>query len=254
MIWIDAGIHAREWVAPATATFVINELVRSYTNKTTRGGKWEYVSEVDWLISPSINPDGYEHSWKVRMWRKNRRPQANGCVGVDLNRNFDHHWMAGGASTDPCSDIFAGPSANSEPETKAVAAILHELKHKIKVYISFHAFGLYWLTPWAWTSDLPDDYHELEALARKGAAAAHATYNESTFTINTSTRAMYVSAGGSDDYAKGNVGIKYVYTIELRDKGEFAFLLPKDQIIKAATEAWNGVKVVADFVVDNYHV
>jgi len=23
-IWIDAGIHAREWIAPATAVYVIN--------------------------------------------------------------------------------------------------------------------------------------------------------------------------------------------------------------------------------------
>lgn len=32
-IFIDAGIHAREWIAPATALFIINE-VRSKWNNT----------------------------------------------------------------------------------------------------------------------------------------------------------------------------------------------------------------------------
>ena len=28
-MWIDAGIHAREWIAPATATWMLNELVEN---------------------------------------------------------------------------------------------------------------------------------------------------------------------------------------------------------------------------------
>ena len=28
-VWIDAGIHAREWIAPATATWIIKELVEN---------------------------------------------------------------------------------------------------------------------------------------------------------------------------------------------------------------------------------
>lgn len=26
IIWIDAGIHAREWIAPATATYIISRV------------------------------------------------------------------------------------------------------------------------------------------------------------------------------------------------------------------------------------
>ncbi|KAJ8311404.1 hypothetical protein KUTeg_010759 [Tegillarca granosa] len=50
IIFIDAGIHAREWIAPATAIYII---------------------DMD------------------RLWRKTRSPQADGCFGVDPNRNFD---------------------------------------------------------------------------------------------------------------------------------------------------------------------
>ena len=28
--WIEAGIHAREWIASAVATYMINELVNNY--------------------------------------------------------------------------------------------------------------------------------------------------------------------------------------------------------------------------------
>ena len=29
------------------------------------------------------------------------------------------------------------------------------------VYLTFHAFGQYWLTPWGYTTELPEDYEEL---------------------------------------------------------------------------------------------
>ena len=28
-VWLEAGIHAREWIAPAVATFIVRELVNS---------------------------------------------------------------------------------------------------------------------------------------------------------------------------------------------------------------------------------
>ena len=30
IIWIEAGIHAREWISPAVATFIFRELVEDY--------------------------------------------------------------------------------------------------------------------------------------------------------------------------------------------------------------------------------
>ena len=36
----------------------------------------------------------------------------------------------------------------------------------------------------------------------------------------------YEAAGASDDWAKGEAGIKYSYTVELPDTGKFGFLLP----------------------------
>lgn len=53
------------------------------------------------------------------------------------------------------------------------------------------------------------------------------------------------NSGSSRDYAKGVPGIKYSYTIELRDQGDYGFLLPPQQILQTCEETWEGVKVIA---------
>ncbi|VDM38993.1 unnamed protein product [Toxocara canis] len=75
-IWIDGGIHAREWVSPAVVLYMIDQLVVHYdTDPQMRS----FVNNLDWYIVPLLNPDGYEYSRssthpEVRLWRKNRSP------------------------------------------------------------------------------------------------------------------------------------------------------------------------------------
>ena len=49
---------------------------------------------------------------------------------------------------------------------------------------------------------------------------------------------LYVASGGSLDYVLGMFGIPYSYAMELRDTGEYGFLLPPDQIIDSGKEFW----------------
>merc|ERR1712080_744843 len=64
-MWIDSGIHAREWVSPATGTFMLNELV---TNDADHPSLTE---KLDWYFLPVHNPDGYRKTQNDnRMWRK----------------------------------------------------------------------------------------------------------------------------------------------------------------------------------------
>lgn len=58
LIMIEAGIHAREWLAPAQAIYIINQLLEVSENK-------ELIDKVDWVIIPLLNPDGYEYSHSV---------------------------------------------------------------------------------------------------------------------------------------------------------------------------------------------
>lgn len=55
-IVIDAGIHAREWIAPSTALYVIQQLVEYATQNQ------DLLNLFEWIILPLVNPDGYEHS------------------------------------------------------------------------------------------------------------------------------------------------------------------------------------------------
>ena len=50
------------------------------------------------------------------------------------------------------------------------------------------------------------------------------------------------ATGASYDWAKGVAGIKYSYTLELRDRGDFGFLLPSSQIIPTGEETWAGIQ------------
>ena len=50
------GIHAREWIAVATATFIAKEIIQAHLKSEP------WASRFDWYIAPCINPDGYEYS------------------------------------------------------------------------------------------------------------------------------------------------------------------------------------------------
>ena len=57
--------------------------------------------------------------------------------------------------------------------------------------------------------------------------AVHGT----TYTVISVTAQFGVSSGGSVDTALGIIGAKYSMAHELRDTGEFGFLLPPGQVI-----------------------
>jgi len=97
------------------------------------------------MIVPIVNVDGYKtHRKNMDLIGWNGSGSfAN--YGVDLNRNFDWHWdygnatTGGGVSSDPVNANYKGPSANSEPETKAYISLWN--RYTPKHYLNNHAFG-----------------------------------------------------------------------------------------------------------------
>ena len=53
------------------------------------------------------------------------------------------------------------------------------------------------------------------------------------------------NSGGSKDYTYGELGIKYSFALELRDRGQYGFLLPANQIVPTAMETFEGIKAMA---------
>jgi len=247
-IWVDAGIHAREWIAPATATWIINELLRN--NSQYR----DILNGVDFYFLPSANPDGYKFSHTTtRMWRKTRSDQSSpiGCMGVDPNRNFEYGYGGPGTSTDKCSDIYRGPNAWSEPETKAIRDfILGNPNINWQVSLSVHSYSQVWISPWGDSYDFPPDYPAHKALGIAATDALRAVHG-TNYEVGTVTELLSPGAGGSDDWAYGLGGFPYSYTVELRDRGQFGFLLPASQIIPTGQETWAAFQVVARFLLGN---
>ncbi|XP_076054215.1 carboxypeptidase B-like [Oratosquilla oratoria] len=248
-VFVDGGIHAREWISPATVAYMMGKLVEESAN-------YDFLKKVDFYFMPSINPDGYEYSHKAsytRHWRKTRSDTDNtlGCKGVDGNRNWDFHWNEVGSSSQPCSDMFAGDRGFSEVEMRNVRDQINKHKDTIKVYLTFHSFSQMWLYPWGYTSGLPDDWKDLHHLADEASTALYNVHGTS-YEVGSSATTIYPAAGGSDDWAKAVAGVKYAYTVELRDTGEYGFLLPPSQIIPTCEETFEALKTVGNFVAKTY--
>ena len=111
-VWIDGGIHAREWISTSSVLYSIARLINGTLARDPYVRK--LIDSYDFYFMPVVNPDGYVYThdnvkknWDTqeeedqqRMWRKNRRPHSN-CPGVDLNRNFAFAWDNRGASKFP---------------------------------------------------------------------------------------------------------------------------------------------------------
>ncbi|CAL8101896.1 unnamed protein product [Orchesella dallaii] len=246
VIYIDGGIHAREWISPAVTTYIIGKLMSLSPQDA------DLLENVDWHIVPVLNPDGYEYTFNEdRLWRKSRSlHNGPNCPGVDLNRNFDFHWGEAGTNDDPCRNTYPGPYPFSEPEANSTASYLFNNRNKIRAYLTFHSYSQLWLTPYGYTEDLPSDYEELESLGLRAARALQEVYG-TEYEVGAPSHILYLYSGSSQDWAREYGNVKYSYTIELRDDGDEKFLLSPENILPTCEETWEAVKVVARYLVEN---
>ncbi|RMZ93185.1 carboxypeptidase B-like [Brachionus plicatilis] len=245
-VWIDCGIHAREWVTPATCVWIINKLVTGYNSGDSLAR--ELLGYFEFHILPLVNPDGYEYTHTTtRLWRKNRNPNSgSSCIGTDLNRNYGFKWLTGGSSTNPCSDVYAGRSGDSELETQAVENYIKQYPGQWDSFLTIHSYGKWWFTPYGYTQTLPSDFTELNNKAKIGLAGISASGDGSGWISGSSSRILYIASGGSEDWAYGTAGIKYSYCLELRPGQSgtdsfYGFTLPEDRAPKAGEETYGGI-------------
>lgn len=123
---LNALHHAREPMSLSQLIFFMWHVLENYnSDKEIR----TLLNSSEIYILPCVNPDGYVYNQTTNpngggLWRKNRRTNADGTFGVDLNRNYSYNYALDntGSSPTPSSDTYRGTGAFSEPETAALRA------------------------------------------------------------------------------------------------------------------------------------
>ncbi|KAF3706145.1 Carboxypeptidase A1 [Channa argus] len=246
-IWIDNGIHSREWITQASGIWFAKKIVTDYGTDPTLTA---ILDNMDIFLEMVINPDGFYYTHTTnRLWRKTRKPNpGSSCIGVDLNRNWDADFGGPGASSYPCSITYSGPSAHSESEVKSIVDFVKS-HGNIKAFLSVHSYSQLLLYPYGYTMTPAEDQAELDSLALKAVTDLASLYG-TTYTYGSFFDALYQGSGTSIDWAY-NQGIKYAYTLEQRDTGTYGFLLPANQIIPTATETWLALMAIMDHTYQN---
>lgn len=157
-----------------------------------------------------------------------------------------------GASDNERDANYAGPSAFSEPETRALRDLVLKYPKRIKLYLTFHSAGRYLLHPWGYTSNLPKNAGELHYLGKK-VASAIATLSGTRYKVGSSTNVLYPAAGGSDDWVMGVGGVPLTYTIELPEGGVFGFDIPAFKIKSVCEETFRGMRVYHKYIEEQFN-
>ena len=134
-LFYTGTIHAREYIGV--------ELAMAFARRAMEGMPYdprirEAFERSTLYMVPCANPDGLEYSRNhFSFWRKNRRENVDGSIGVDLNRNFSVGFKK---NNNPSSNIYSGPHPFSEPETSALKSFV-DAHENITIALDYHSQG-----------------------------------------------------------------------------------------------------------------
>jgi hypothetical protein len=118
------------------------------------------INNRELYFVPCVNPDGYVYNQTTYpngggYWRKNRRANAGGSYGIDLNRNFSYQWGYDdiGSSPTPSSEVYRGTGPASEPEIAALQNFVSGLQ--VSTGLSYHTYSDKLLLPFAYNDSPP---------------------------------------------------------------------------------------------------
>ena len=203
--------HAREPLSMMNLFYFANWLCENYNSNVY--AKYLLEDREMWFV-PIINPDGYAYNESISpagggMHRKNRRtnPSNSSCnegtqQGVDLNRNYGYGWGANnsGSSGNPCSAVYRGSSAFSEPETEVISNFI--LSREFNNVLHYHSYSNVLIHSWG-DGTLPDE-PDLTTFREIGKEMTR--YNG--YIVGTGTETIgYGVNGDAVDWTYGTAGI-----------------------------------------------
>jgi len=266
VIFFDCGIHAREWISPATCLYLIERLTSFFEFEQKQFPK-SPLKLFQWQFIPLLNPDGYSLTFtKDRFQRKNGRPfnpehftdkeisicrcdkNPDDCSGVDLNRNFPAGWGLGTErfvkeSGLPCFEVYRGVEPLSEPETQILDKHVRSLGSQVIGAFSVHSYGqeLYHPKGWLDENEAGQIQGESLALLRKFAKEMSKEIKFGIGSVSELLGDSYLEGGATDDYYFTTLHINITYTIELDphlEKEEIGFELPPENILPVGKRIW----------------
>ncbi len=191
--------HAREPASLTTLVFALWEILERHKNGERE--IQQLLATRGLVVVPVVNPDGYAFNLRLSprgggLWRKNTRVNEDGETGVDLNRNYgpEEAWDAanGGSHERTESELYRGPAAFSEPETRAIRDLC--LSRDIRIAVNFHSFGELYIRPFSYVESAPSDSLAYDALFRLASRDNGYSGGRDVLTVRYSAR------GVSDDW------------------------------------------------------
>ncbi len=227
-ILYNAVHHAREPNSMSALIFYLWHLLENY--ETDPEIKY-LVDNTEMYFVPCVNPDGYIYNETTNpdgggLWRKNRRVNADGTFGVDLNRNYGFHWGFDntGSSPNPNSQTYRGTAGFSEPETQMMRDFC--AAHQFKIALNGHTYGNLLIYPWGFSDAETVDHPTFSAFGNWMTRENHYTTGLGSQTVG------YTVNGDSDDWMYGDSTTKariFSMTPEA-GPGDFGFWPPSDAI------------------------
>ena len=143
--------HAREPASLSQMVYYMWYLLENYE----KSDEIKYLlNNTELFFVPCLNPDGYIYNEKTNpggggLWRKNRRKNADGTFGVDLNRNYGYQWAKDdtGSSPNTSSETYRGTAPFSEAETSALKWFCEQ--HKFVSAMNYHSYSNALIYPWS---------------------------------------------------------------------------------------------------------
>ena len=193
--------HAREPGSITSTVYYLWYLLEHYSTDTHIKS---IIDNTELYFVPCLNPDGYLYNISTNpggggLWRKNRRDNGDGTMGVDLNRNYGFQFAYDNIGSSPytSSDTYRGTTGFSEPETRAMRWFSQH--HRFKLTLNYHTYGNDIIYPWGYIGSLltPD------SLQYQGIAAYLTKFTPYRYGTGDQT-VGYVTNGDSDDWMYGD--------------------------------------------------